>query len=198
MRCVVSFWSSRNSRHSALRCHWSTPTRQNGRWLAWFVRHSLQRIPKPWKSFLDPDSGNGVGVLKRKSNIFGFLWENRRFLGFSRRGIGCAHSRTVKALPWPCFREEIGVLKWKSNIFEFSLQYTNFFPEQGQGSVLKPTPPVTGTTMSTCLKSFQNSPNQTFLQCIWLVIYENNFDRSGNQVVCEIQPYKLWPKLMFL
>ena len=66
---------------------------------------SIPRIPEAWKRFLDPDSGNGVGVLKRKSNIFEFLWENRRFLGFSRRGIDCTHSRTVKALPWPCFRD---------------------------------------------------------------------------------------------
>ena len=77
------------------------------------------RIPDAWKRFLDPDSGKVVGVLKRKSNIFGFLWENRRFLGFSRRGIDCAHSRTVKTLLWPWFREEIGVLKRKSKIFGF-------------------------------------------------------------------------------
>ena len=75
---------------------------------------SIPRIPEAWKRFLDPDSGNEVGVLKRKSNIFWFLWENRRFLGFSRREIDWAHSRTVKTLPWPWFREEIGVLKRKS------------------------------------------------------------------------------------
>ena len=66
---------------------------------------SIPRIPESWKCFPDPDSRDGVGVLKRKSNIFGFLWENRRFLGFSRRGIDCAHSRTLKTLPWPWFRE---------------------------------------------------------------------------------------------
>ena len=38
------------------------------------------RTPKLWKRFLDPKSGNGVSVLKRKSNIFVFLWENCRFL----------------------------------------------------------------------------------------------------------------------
>jgi hypothetical protein len=32
----------------------------------------IARTPKIWKRLLDPDSGNGVGVLKRKSNIFGF------------------------------------------------------------------------------------------------------------------------------
>ena len=47
----------------------------------------------------------GIGALKRKSNIFGFLWENHRFLGFSRRGIVCAYSRSVEMLPWPWFRE---------------------------------------------------------------------------------------------
>ena len=56
---------------------------------------SIPRIPESWKYFPDPDSGDGVGVLKRKSNIFEFLWEDRRFLGFSRRGIDCAHPRNV-------------------------------------------------------------------------------------------------------
>jgi len=40
------------------------------------------RIPEAWKCFADPDLENGVGVLKRKSSIFGFLCENRRFLDF--------------------------------------------------------------------------------------------------------------------
>ena len=75
---------------------------------------SIARIPEPWKRFPDPDSGKVVGVLKRKSNIFRFLWENRRFLGFSRREIDWAHSRTVKTLPWPWFRKGIDVLKRKS------------------------------------------------------------------------------------
>ena len=66
---------------------------------------SIPRIPESWKCFLDPDSGDGVGVLKRKSNIFEFLWENRRFLGFSMRGIDYAQSRSMKTLPWPWFRE---------------------------------------------------------------------------------------------
>ena len=67
---------------------------------------SIPRIPESWKCFPDSDSGDGVGVLNRKSNIFEFLWENRRFLGFSRRGIDCAHSRTMKTLPWPWFRKK--------------------------------------------------------------------------------------------
>ena len=75
---------------------------------------SIPRIPEAWKRFLDPDSGNGVGVLKRKSNIFGFLWENRRFLGFSRQGIDCAYSRIVYTFSWPWFRGGVGVLKRKS------------------------------------------------------------------------------------
>ena len=59
---------------------------------------TLKTLPWPWFR-------EGIGVLKRKSNIFGFLWENRRFLGFSRRGIDCAHSRSLKTLLWPWFRE---------------------------------------------------------------------------------------------
>jgi len=35
------------------------------------------------------------------------------------RKIDCAHSRSVKTLSWPWFREGIGVLKRKSNIFGF-------------------------------------------------------------------------------
>ena len=35
------------------------------------------------------------------------------------REIYCAHSRTLKTLPWPWFREGIGVLKRKSNISAF-------------------------------------------------------------------------------
>ena len=89
-------------------------------------RKNKKCIPEAWKCFLDPDSGNGVGVLKRKSNIFGFLWENRRFLGFSRRGIDCTHSRTLKTLPWPWFRKGIGVLKRKSNIFGFLWENRRF------------------------------------------------------------------------
>ena len=57
----------------------------------------------------------GISVLKRKSNIFGFLWENRRFLGFSRRRIDCAHSRSLKMLPWSWFRE-MNVLYWSENM----------------------------------------------------------------------------------
>ena len=60
---------------------------------------SIARIPEPWKRFPDPDSGKVVGVLKRKSNIFRFLWEKRRFLGFSRQGINCSHSQIMKTLP---------------------------------------------------------------------------------------------------
>ena len=36
------------------------------------------------------------------------------FRGKIMREIDCAHSRTVKTLPWPWFREGIGVLKRKS------------------------------------------------------------------------------------
>ena len=85
---------------------------------------SIARIPESWKRFPDPDSGKVVGVLKRKSNIFRFLWENRRFLGFSSREIDWAHSQTVKTLPWPWFREEIGVLKRKSKNFRFNTLYS--------------------------------------------------------------------------
>ena len=87
---------------------------------------SIARIPEPWKRFPDPDSGRVVGVLKRKSNIFRFLWENCRFLGFSKREIDWAHSRTVKTLPWPWFREEIDVLKRKSNVFGFLWENRRF------------------------------------------------------------------------
>ena len=83
---------------------------------------SMKTLPWPWFR-------EGIGVLKRKSNIFGFLWENRRFLGFSRRGIGCAHSQTVKTLPWPWFREGIGVLKRKSIYLRkesYTVQIANF------------------------------------------------------------------------
>ena len=80
---------------------------------------TLKLLPWPWLR-------EGIGVLKRKSNIFGFLWESRQFLGFSRRGIDCAHSRTMKTLPWPWFREEIGVLKRKSNIFGFLWENRRF------------------------------------------------------------------------
>ena len=87
---------------------------------------SIAHIPEAWKCFLGPDSGKVVGVLKRKSNIFGFLWENRQFLGFSRRGIDCAHSRSMKTLSWPWFREEIVVLKRKSNVFGFLWENRRF------------------------------------------------------------------------
>ena len=62
--------------------------------------HSRTLKTLPWSWFRE-----GIGVLKRKSNIFGFLCENHRFLGFSRRRIDCAHSRSLKMLPWPWFRE---------------------------------------------------------------------------------------------
>ena len=75
----------------------------------------------PWSWFRE-----GIGVLKQKSNIFRFLWENRRFLGFSRRGIDCAHSRTLKTLPWPWFREGIRVLKRKLSIFGFLWENRRF------------------------------------------------------------------------
>jgi hypothetical protein len=71
---------------------------------------TLKMLPWPWFR-------EWIGVLKRKSNISGFLWENRRFLGFSRRGIDCAHCQIVKMLPWPWFKNGVGVLKRKSNIF---------------------------------------------------------------------------------
>jgi hypothetical protein len=51
---------------------------------------TLKTLPWPWFR-------EGIDVLKRKSNIFGFLWENRQFLGFSRREID---ARTLK----PCKR----------------------------------------------------------------------------------------------
>jgi hypothetical protein len=79
---------------------------------------TLKMLPWPWFR-------EGIGVLKRKSNIFGFLWENRRFLGFSRWEIDCAHSRSMKTLLWPWFRE-IGVLKRKSNIFGFLWENRRF------------------------------------------------------------------------
>ena len=85
--------------------------------------HSQKLKTLPWSWFRGK-----IGFLKRKSNIFGFLWENRRFLCFSRRGIDCTHSRTLKTLPWPWFREEIGVLKRKSENVWFSLQYTQPIP----------------------------------------------------------------------
>ena len=82
---------------------------------------SIPRIPESWKCFPDPDSGDGVGVLKRKSNIFVFLRENRWFLDFSRRGIDCAYFRILEMLPWPWFRE-MSVLYWSENmkILDFS------------------------------------------------------------------------------
>ena len=67
---------------------------------------TLKMLPWPWFR-------EGISALKRKSNIFGFLWENRRFLGFSRWRIDGAHSRTVKTPPRPWFREGIDVLKRK-------------------------------------------------------------------------------------
>ena len=77
---------------------------------------TLKTLPWPWFR-------EGISVLKRKSNIFGFLWENRQFLGFSRRRIDCAHSRSMKMLPWPWFREGIGVLKRKSIYLRINLYY---------------------------------------------------------------------------
>ena len=92
---------------------------------------SMKTLPWPWFR-------EWAGVLKRKSNIFGFLWENRRFLGFSRRGIDCAHSRNMKTLPWLWFKEGIGVLKRKFEDVWFSLQYKTLISlNQGQGSVIK-------------------------------------------------------------
>jgi hypothetical protein len=37
-----------------------------------FMRQIDSAHSRSMKRFLDPDLGNGVGVLKRKSNIFGF------------------------------------------------------------------------------------------------------------------------------
>jgi hypothetical protein len=108
---------------------------------------TLKTLPLPWFR-------KGIGVLKRKSNIFGFLWENCRFLDFSRREIDCTHSRTVKTPPWPWFREGIGDWKRKSiylrkesyiNVVRFDFYYKQmcsrvlylfyFSLNQGQGSV---------------------------------------------------------------
>ena len=41
----------------------------------------------------------------RKKNFFRFSSKNRLFRVISRRKIDCAHSRSVKMLPWPWFRE---------------------------------------------------------------------------------------------
>ena len=79
----------------------------------WAHFRTLKTLPWPWFR-------EGISVLKRKSNIFGFLWENRRFLGFSRQGIDCAHSRSVKTFPWPSFRKGSGCIEAKiEKIFEF-------------------------------------------------------------------------------
>ena len=108
---------------------------------------SIAHIPEPWKRFLDPDSGKESVYWSENRKFFGFLWENRRFLRFSRRRIDCAHSWTVKMLPWPWFRKGIDVLKrksigttkqknrkWREHFFEkkFLLKFSENHPIRGK------------------------------------------------------------------
>ena len=65
-------------------------------------------------------------VLKRNRKILKFLPQNHISGGNFMRRIDCAHSRILKMLPWPWFREGIGVLKRKSNIFRFLWENRRF------------------------------------------------------------------------
>ena len=101
-------------------------------------KKSIPRIPEAWKRFLDPDSGNGVDVLKRKSNIFGFLWENRQFLGFSRRESIARIPEAWKRFLNPDSGKELVYWSEINNnpkMFDFRLNTPISSLNQGQGSV---------------------------------------------------------------
>ena len=122
---------------------------------------SIARIPESWKRFLDPNSGK-ESVYWSENKHFWIFMKNRRFLGFSGQRIDCAHSQTLKTLPWLWFRKGIGVLKRKSiylrkesyiNVVRVDFYYKQmcsrvlylmlgkdffyFSLNQGQGSVFK-------------------------------------------------------------
>jgi hypothetical protein len=73
-------------------------------------RESIARIPDPWKRFLDPYSEKESFIEAKIKHFRIFMrkpsgFYEKAILGFSRRGIDCAHSRSVKMLPWSWFRE---------------------------------------------------------------------------------------------
>ena len=80
---------------------------------------SVKTLPWPWFR-------EGIGVLKRKSNIFGFLWENRRFLGFSRRGIARIPESWKRFLNSDSGKKS---MYWSENQFIYVNTYP--FPESG-------------------------------------------------------------------
>ena len=85
--------------------------------LLWLIvcRKSIARIHEAWKCFQDPESEKKLRKLKRKSKILGFLTQNHRSGCNFMRAIDCAHSRSLRMLLWPWFRE-MSVFYWSENM----------------------------------------------------------------------------------
>ncbi len=73
------------------------------------LKNRLLAFSKLENAFLTLIQGSECFVLKRKLKNFNFLLQNHPSEGNFMRGIDCAHSRRVKTLPWPWFREAVCV-----------------------------------------------------------------------------------------
>ena len=86
---------------------------------------SIARISEPWKSFLKGGGGKNAVRWRRKNFFFNFSKNDPTTPNFMRK-IDCAHSQSLKMLPWPWFRE-IRVC------IEAKIQHVLIYPESGSG-----------------------------------------------------------------
>ena len=108
-----------------------------------FSKRLMQKLSRPLTRllFLIYIICNNLLLLKGVQIIGHSLTKNFSQYGLYRgnfmRGIDCAHSRTVKTLPWPWFREGIGVLKRKSIYLRKELYSRRSIQWHPQGGVVK-------------------------------------------------------------
>jgi hypothetical protein len=100
------------------------------------VGESIARIPEAWKHFLDPDSGNGVDVLTRRSKKILFSSGKHQSDSNFMRRIDCAHSRSMKNYLYPdsgngfCGRakkEDVSIFASIHQLHSLNQSQDNFF-----------------------------------------------------------------------